>query len=510
MNKILAAGLIAAVATVAQAETECGNGGFYMGATLGASFNKVTAKFDKDSLTAKLEAQAKALAEKLKAAQTAAETAYAKVDSSKIITALESVFNEVCQNINVGRLSAGAAPKTDKAEAASLAAYYAAGAHKDDILYKVIGFLAKYDSTLLTNTAMTKAMTGAVNTMFKDVLITAMNNVIKQGALEKLSEIIGTGDNAKPILLANAANAVADSVAVDTTGYISTDGTKGAYADIKATYIPYQTALTNVTATVDALKKAAKADDASAASDVVSLFYSDVKTKTAETALGANEIADQLVKYPAGKVEKEMTELKANASGVASKKATGFLFGANFGFDHRINDIMLGIELEAGMEAGGKAKFRDDSKTNGLTARRQFYVSLMPRIGYLFAPQFEGFLTFGGSLGKYKVDTSLWNTVFDKTSAEFTSMVNSYNENHSDKIDATVNGTDAAKVYKSHSKTKFVPVIGAGIRYEITPEIFATLAYNFTFKTTIADTKTAGSQFKFQSHILKAGVGFRF
>lgn len=511
MNKILAAGLIAAVATVAQAETQCGNGGFYMGATLGASFNKVTAKFDKASLTAKLEAQAKALAEKLKAAQTAAETAYAEVDA----TALKAAFDVVLTNLkntasgaNTAITALMAPEVAGKAAAQSLAAFHANSNNKDTVLFKILEWLNKYDSTALASDEFTKKIENTTD--LSKTFDKAIDAAIEAGAIQELLEACGTVAANNNIVIYPGTNLLA---AVNIARFAAADKKTGEYYKFTAKdskYTVYNTALTNVTETVKALKKAAKADDASAASDVVSLFYSDVKTKTAETALGANEIADQLVKYPAGKVEKEMTELKANASGVASKKATGFLFGANFGFDHRINDIMLGIELEAGMEAGGKAKFRDDSKTNGLTARRQFYVSLMPRIGYLFAPQFEGFLTFGGSLGKYKVDTSLWNTVFDKTSAEFTSMVNSYNENHSDKIDATVNGTDAAKVYKSHSKTKFVPVIGAGIRYEITPEIFATLAYNFTFKTTIADTKTAGSQFKFQSHILKAGVGFRF
>lgn len=65
----------------------------------------------------------------------------------------------------------------------------------------------------------------------------------------------------------------------------------------------------------------------------------------------------------------------------------------------------------------------------------------------------------------------------------------------------------AASLQKS-SKDKTVPVTGGGIRYDITPEIFGKIEYNFTTQTTITKSEL-DSTVKIQTHQIKAGAGFR-
>ena len=213
-----------------------------------------------------------------------------------------------------------------------------------------------------------------------------------------------------------------------------------------------------------------------------------------------------------------MTKIKVSASGVkdsngddlkatVNKKKTKFLGELVFGYDHRINDVMLGADLTFGMMFGKtKANYSgwmDDTGNGHDVARDKDHVSvkntwsiaLMPRVGYLVMPQLELYATAGVKLSHFK-------TVY------------------ADVVDTSAKVSDTATT--SARKVKFIPVVGAGVRYEITPDIFAKLEYNFDLKKGLklpkdlaakATATTGGgnaNSVKIPAHIIKLGVGFRF
>lgn len=192
-----------------------------------------------------------------------------------------------------------------------------------------------------------------------------------------------------------------------------------------------------------------------------------------------------------------------NAS--VSKKKTKFLADLVFGYDHRINDVMLGVDLTFGMMFG-KTKvmyngWQQDTATlhdvntdkDFLTAKNTWNIALMPRVGYLVMPQLELYATAGVKMAHYKL---------------------TYSDEVADPADK-LSSTTAKKV-------KFIPVVGAGLRYEITPDIYAKLEYNYDFrkglkmpadlskKATDAAAGGNANSVKIPAHIVKLGVGFRF
>lgn len=186
-----------------------------------------------------------------------------------------------------------------------------------------------------------------------------------------------------------------------------------------------------------------------------------------------------------------------------SKKKTKILAELVLGYDWRLNDVMLGVDLNFGTTFGKntvktpnedvKVNFKDGSNTIEDTVnnkeiaqiKEMFNVSLMPRIGYMVSPQLEVYATAGVKLARYKITTPDKNT-----------------ESESD--DTRI----------SKKKFKAIPVVGAGVRYMITPNFYTKLEYNFEFKRTMAkhaNTITAlRSVRKAQAHVVKFGVGYKF
>lgn len=192
-----------------------------------------------------------------------------------------------------------------------------------------------------------------------------------------------------------------------------------------------------------------------------------------------------------------------------SQRKTKFLTELVFGYDHRINDVMLGVDLTFGMmfgktkrmyngwvEAGGVVHYVKQDK-DFLSVKNNWSIGFMPRVGYLVMPQAELYVTFGAKVSHFKVTYS----------------------------DSDVDTGATAKSTTSAKGAKFIPVVGAGVRYEITPDIFAKLEYNYEFKkglkmpsdlSTKSETVTAttgggnANSIKIPAHIIKLGVGFRF
>lgn len=194
---------------------------------------------------------------------------------------------------------------------------------------------------------------------------------------------------------------------------------------------------------------------------------------------------------------------KAGESCSVSKKKTKFLADLVFGYDHRINDVMLGVDLTFGMMFG-KTKVgydgwgRDDAGDGKdfVTAKNTWNIALMPRVGYLVMPQLELYATAGVKMAHFKV---------------------SYTDEKENTNFAYNNPTSAKKM-------KFIPVVGGGLRYEITPDIYAKLEYNYDFRKGLKmptdlsrkseqDAANGGgnaNSVKIPAHIIKLGVGFRF
>lgn len=206
-------------------------------------------------------------------------------------------------------------------------------------------------------------------------------------------------------------------------------------------------------------------------------------------------------------------EEKALSEGKSSKKKTKFLAELVLGYDFRLNDVMLGVELNVGGIFGsnklrsGKLDITNvEAQTYGgpdaavtikakdyAKVKEQWHIALMPRIGYLFTPQFEGYVTFGVKLAKFKTD-----------------VLNRLN----DAVVVEANGNVAVpeKTYSKKS-TKAVFLAGAGVRYEIDPQLFAKLEYNFEFGAKPKLHKDAMPELKkikVTSHTIKLGLGYRF
>ena len=182
------------------------------------------------------------------------------------------------------------------------------------------------------------------------------------------------------------------------------------------------------------------------------------------------------------------------------KSATGGLVEAFIGVDNKINELMVGVDLNIGWDFSGKGFVKvsdlpqaeqtpiiNNNSTLTTTSQiasvnNKFTVSLMPTIGYCIIPECALYLTGGIGFNSYKLSNLVTKT--------------------------------------SKSKTKFVPAIGCGVKYELTPSAFVTLAFVHFFKATITgnsttatnpitDTTTEGNA-HITSNVLKLGVGFRF
>ena len=207
-----------------------------------------------------------------------------------------------------------------------------------------------------------------------------------------------------------------------------------------------------------------------------------------------------------------------------SKKKTNALAELVLGYDFRLSDVMIGVELNAGgifgtsrlNRTGFTIKAADGTTANSGAAvmhdtaavdtsiageeyakvREQWHIALMPRVGYLFTPQFEGYVTFGVKLAKF---TTVVNDL------PFVS-VNSYTVDQ-----LLVNHPEIKKMKKKSTKAVFLA--GAGVRYEFNPSMFAKLEYNFEFgaKPKLhAEAMPELQKVKVTSHTIKLGLGYRF
>ena len=207
-----------------------------------------------------------------------------------------------------------------------------------------------------------------------------------------------------------------------------------------------------------------------------------------------------------------------------NKKKTKFLAELVLGYDFRLNDVMMGVEVNVGGIFGSNKLKRneftiaaaDADTQNGGAAihanndgnavkitendyakvKEQWHIALMPRVGYLFTPQFEGYVTFGVKLAKFKTEVD---------DLPFVATV--YSQGNG----ACANALKITQMKKKSTKAIFL--VGAGVRYEFDPALFAKLEYNFEFGAKPKLHKEAMPELKkvkVTSHIIKLGLGCRF
>ena len=204
----------------------------------------------------------------------------------------------------------------------------------------------------------------------------------------------------------------------------------------------------------------------------------------------------------------------------ANKKRTKFMAELVLGYDWRINDVKLGIDLTIG-NAFGKAKLKTkkekeiedgrDTAHNQLNTPRVFakintlwQIAVMPRVGYLITPETEVYATAGIKLSNYEVST-----------------FRGADEDAQPKAALPQDRDPLPKQNYLRELTKksirLIPVVGAGIRYDITDNMFAKLEYNYELPTKVKahkealqDTCSKSFKIRTQAHIVKLGLGIRF
>ncbi|MDR3031139.1 MAG: hypothetical protein LBU35_02000 [Holosporales bacterium] len=540
MNKVLVAGIMAAVGSVPAGSTLCNDGGFYVGANLGASFNKASVKYDKDQFIKKGTKLYDDLVGKMTALLTKAKATWDKEKMQEHSEAIRNAIAAILADLlsNTGQVGVLCLQHDYEAVGTANAGSLAAILAKKDttsILGRLITLLCSGDESIASDDLFKAAPQAVadystIKGKLNKLLEKSVTKLIQEdGKLEEFYNIMGSNVAAGVSFYsvsATTATALTTPALPIGPGPILTPtdanmdlfanqaNTSGVYISAKEPNKAYVAELNKVGELIGTYREAVS-EQFKSDNDLKAIFYKTGPDKKVTDTLitDVSKIKENMTAYNEKVVKKGLSDLGiSDTKSVASKRATGFLFEALFGFDHRINDVMLGIDLNVGMECGGKAKIKDKKASEGVEVKRQFVVALMPRVGYLVAPQFEVFLTGGISIGRYKADTSKILKVFDFSNS-FKKMGEEYNKLTTDdkeKINLEVWDNETKKTFKSHKKTKIVPVLGIGVSYEITPEVFARLAYNFAFKTKLVNTKAAGAEIKFASHMLKAGIGFRF
>lgn len=509
MNKFLTTGLLAAVTALsATAEGVCSNGSFYAGVSLGASFNKANVKgANKSEYTSYFEKLAKDLIAKVTECTTTADEAASKITDDQIkalATAISGILNEIY----------GASVLSNTQTTYAAVSGYAAGSLNaikagtaTDEVAQLVKFLCSYDSSISDNNASVDYKIS--ETMF----VTAVKNILKAG---KLSELVTyakldkftTGSTTLNFTVGSAS--ISKDLTAANTAYTAINGAKASGSE--TTYVTIiSEAIAKRAEILNTYKKAVSSSFESN-SGLKSIFYSDAKTEyDTSTLAGVTSIVQGIEKYSTDEGNTLWSDFGFNDNGKASKKATGFIAGVFFGFDHRIGDCMIGIDANVEFDAGGKAKIKSKSATKGIEVKRQFGFSVMPRVGIMITPQLEGFVTFGGNLSRYSVNTSNMLTILNSNS-KLMPMATAYNaldlaKNSQIALDSN---SDLSKIFKNHKKTKFGFAAGAGMKYDITPDMFVKLSYVFNFKTKIGTVEKQGAEVKFQSHVIKVGLGYRF
>lgn len=554
IKKFLVAGaLVATTITMSGANVAgtCANGGFYGAFNVGVVFAKGSIKVDTELYNGnKYTDFAKKFAEGITKAQEAVKADVTQY-SKDVDAAISAIADVIVKNAATMVQEADGTNAPDAlGSGATLATLAASNSYLGNIVHSIV--TNSPDAATITGlddyakTALDKLSVDAIKVVLAKATFAsgvAGEYITKMNAVNTTAAI--TNGNAA-IIIPGLTGVLASSTAKECFSGIITFADKASptgvvpsvtadLTKIKADYATYVKALT-------ALSEGAKASKvdvvknlfANGTATLVPAAMTDgqepstlVGTTTKTDATPKANVADaDTIKTAitsaiteAGKSDVE--ELGLTGKGVASKSATGFAAEIALGYDHRIGDCMIGIEMPIGINLGGKCKIKDKGSSagsDGITVQQSYYVGLMPRVGYLVTPAFEIYATAGFNFGKYTADTTNMATVLDKSEA-VEEIAKAWNETAkgtgyeiSDADMETIGklaGVDTDTFKKFH-RTKFVPVIGLGVRYNITPDVFMKLEYNYAFRTKVVKQVKAGCDVRYQAQKLMLGIGCRF
>lgn len=276
-------------------------------------------------------------------------------------------------------------------------------------------------------------------------------------------------------------------------------------------------------------------------------------SRLSELSFYQNNANTEPTKQNAGKYYKrtDVKALKKNVSAFsASKSKTRFLGEIVVGYDFRIGDVMLGVDVSFGSTFG---KVKKESAKG--VALKNGYLKVADITDELAdAGQAVPNGTFSGAefaaedvaqkilaqpddaaIKKAIKDTKLENspsatsqmTVRFKNKFGFSIMprvgylitpdfeifATAGVKIRSDKVTVTTTeNEDAEEKSYTKSKTKCAPAFGLGVNYAITPEIYAKLEYNYICKSKISkkDDLAITHKAEVKGQEIKLGIGYRF
>ncbi len=566
MKKLLIAGLLSAVTVVgaqASGTTNCHPGGFYAGLNVGFVHHKAQLEIkdvETDGTAAKLLKDMKkvkdmweAIERKVDEAQKQKENEEqnvktAETDSNTKLgaenTALEAAKKEYSQRLihlyTATEAAAGTLNVNAEGVAGNAAALPAATA-----LNALHGFskMILNDDKIRATFAAANADLAAAITIGQNGTRNAYNDAIKKVIPEYVDKLF-----AGTLSEEQKKNLTVDDIWVSGAAA----QVKSPFSDdIKKKNTAYEVAKTNTDNSEVALQQAK--DALKNATDEFERLQkeSDELADTFEKALGTDKTVklddletDETVNAKIKAVnDLERNELRANSNGKLSKTKSGFVAETFFGFDHRVGDMMVGAELFVGFDTS-KVNVRDKKRSDAREAgtankavkdsvemKRQFYAGFAPRVGFMITPELEAYLMAGAQFNRNKVDATGMGIVYDHTTGILDQAVALNNAREKGIADATKEENEVGKKYfenipvlsteetfskrneqyKKHNKTKFAPIVGVGIKYAFTPDVFGTLQYKYQFNTKVIGTgKTGDFELKDQNHTFTVGVGFRF
>ncbi len=180
-----------------------------------------------------------------------------------------------------------------------------------------------------------------------------------------------------------------------------------------------------------------------------------------------------------GKIKKTEQGLSVAAYSTVDKLPDGTAANQiqNANFTPAVDPVGSVMVIKTDTDAALSVKY-DSSKKVDVKMTNKVYLSVMPAVEYLVTPEIGIFATAGAKIT-------------------------------SDKM--TVKSEDGV-VDLSKSKTKVVPQAGAGINYNITPEVFTQLSYTYGWKTKISKKADDGVTHKMDrdDHAIRLAVGYLF
>ncbi|MDR1476160.1 MAG: hypothetical protein LBI20_02455 [Holosporales bacterium] len=509
MKGISAVGAISLISAVGM---QAAHGGFYTGGAVNASFNKATAKVDEKDLGQGVKPAAKDLAARLSKATgeaIACKNAFsresveaAKAVSSFVKAAINGLFNENLDNeVRRTIFNLGAdAPVT----LAILADPRSSGDNQHPHrISSILQILVSKHPGLAQDPRWAAPLTPDTNV--EGLFDPSVRALIKAGEVQSLIGLLAVDQNDRDgnIVLAKVQ-----------------DGNQGSDLTVDQQFIPAAGFAAKAQAAATKY-----ADSKNNVRTLVAIYKGEVKDSTNPNILGIfyqkgdkskpftkpAEIVNNLGTFAATVVDNKVKQLGLNDKNMVSKRATTFGFDLCLGYEQKFCDLLLGVEILAGFNFGGKMKIganKANKSADGIIVRKPWSVKLKPIVGYAVAPNCVLYITGGVEFAKYKVDTKALRIPQDEID---------YVNNLTDKFKGAANGQKSSdkaksnakandKVFKSHSKTKAAPFFGLGCQYAITQDLTLFVEYLRTVRSRIVAAKTAGAEVRHESQSVRVGV----